>query len=264
MSKVGLNVRDIDIEFNKISVKLIVTVFQESVVLSLELFDVAREFIDNVADVLKVVLLKGLELLDSTEQVNEFTNTSFEEVKASENLSGREIELLSLGHVLKSLFGELVLGLVGLMKSLALRHNFDELIMRDDLGFPKNGIVHTRTTLLRFGGLGTGILLEGKDVSLTVIDHLVSDLDEETGHTLIGVVVTSDSVDHLNGVHKDGESFANAVRCSIIERLNESLKSLEVLNIILSLVQVFSNSKLNRSPVGESEVDSGIRCLSIR
>ena len=112
LSKVGLNVRDIDIEFNKISVELIVTVFQKSVVLSLELLDVASEFIDNVADVLKVVLLKGLELLDGTEQVNEFTNTSFEEVKASENLSGREIELLSLGHMLKSLLGELVLGLV--------------------------------------------------------------------------------------------------------------------------------------------------------
>ena len=66
-SEVGLYVRDINVEFDEITVELVVTVLQESVVLSLEFLDITGKFVNNVADVLKVMLLKSLELLDGAE-----------------------------------------------------------------------------------------------------------------------------------------------------------------------------------------------------
>ena len=36
------------------------------------------------------------------------------------------------------------------------------------------------------------------DVELTVRDHLVCNLNEETSHTLVCVVIASDGVDHLD------------------------------------------------------------------
>lgn len=39
---------------------------------------------------------------------------------------------------------------------------------------------------------------EVDDVVFAVSNHLVGDLYEQTGHTLISVVVTCDCVDHLN------------------------------------------------------------------
>ena len=66
-SEVGLYVRDINVEFDEITVELVVTVLQESVVLSLEFLHITGKFVNNVADVLKVMLLKSLELLDGAE-----------------------------------------------------------------------------------------------------------------------------------------------------------------------------------------------------
>jgi hypothetical protein len=256
LSEVSLHVGDIDVEFNEITVELVVTVLKESVVLSLEFLNVASEFINNVADVLEVVLLKSLELLDGAEEVNQLANTSLEEVEATKDLSGREVELLGLGHVLEALLGELVLGLVGLVELLALLHDINELVMGNDFGFPEDGIIRAGTTLL---GLDlTGHSLEGEDVHFAVDDHLVGDLDEEAGHAFVGVVVASHGVDHLDGVHQDGEGLADAVRCSIVEGLDEALESLEVLNVILGLVQVLGNAELNGSPVAEGEVDARI------
>jgi hypothetical protein len=260
VSEVSLDVGDVNVEFDEISVELVVTVLQESVVLALELLDIRGEFVNNVADVLKVVLLKSLELLDGAEEVNQLANTSPEKVEATEDLSRREVELFGLGHVLESLLGELVLGLVGLVEGLALLHHFDELIMGDDLSFPEDGVIESGATFLRFGGF-TGDTLEVEDVDLAVDDHLVGDLHEKAGHTLVGVVVSSDGVDHLDGVHEDGEGLTDAVRCSIVEGLNEALESLEVLNVILGLVKVLGNAELDGSPVGEGEVDTGVSVL---
>ena len=39
---------------------------------------------------------------------------------------------------------------------------------------------------------------EVDDIILAVSDHLVSDLDEKSSHALIGVIITSDGVDHLD------------------------------------------------------------------
>ena len=42
-------------------------------------------------------------------------------------------------------------------------------------------------------------------------------------------------MDHLDGVHEGWESLSNGVRVANIERLEVFLKSLEILDVILSL-----------------------------
>jgi hypothetical protein len=143
----GLNVRDVDVKFDEITVEAVVTVFEETMVLRLELLDVSSEDIKDGLDVLKVVLLEGLELLDSAEQVNELGDTSAEKVEASKDLSRREVELFGLGHVFEALLGELVLGQVSLVETEALLHYFDKLVMGDQVLFPKDGVVHGTTFL---------------------------------------------------------------------------------------------------------------------
>ena len=258
MGQVSLHAGNINVEFDEITVELVVTVLQESVVLALELLDEFIEFLNNFVNVLKVVLLKSSELLDGAEKVDQLANTSLEEVEAAENLSGGEVELLGLGHVLETLLGELVLGLVGLVESLALLHDIDELIMGDDIGLPEDGVVQAGASFLRFGGFAGGVLLEGQDVHLAVDDHLVGDLDEEAGHAFVGVVVASDGVDHLDGVHQDGEGLLDCNWIAIIKGLNEALEGLEVLYVVLGLVEVLSDSQLDGSPVGESEVNAAV------
>ena len=96
----GLDVGDIDVELNKVTVESVVSVLQESVVLVLELGHVLVEGVQDGLDVLQVVLLEGLELLDGREEVDEFGHSAAEQVESAENLSRREIELLGLWHVL--------------------------------------------------------------------------------------------------------------------------------------------------------------------
>jgi hypothetical protein len=55
-------------------------------------------------------------------------------------------------------------------------------------------------------------------------------------------------VDHLDTVHQCWKSLHNAIWISIIKWFNELLKSLKILNVILSFVQSFGDSKLNCSP----------------
>jgi hypothetical protein len=43
------------------------------------------------------------------------------------------------------------------------------------------------------------------------LDHLLSDLNEEAGHALVGVVVPSDSVDHLDAVHKSRQGVLDGL-----------------------------------------------------
>ena len=89
---------------------------------------------------------------------------------------------------------------------------------------------------------------EVENVVLTVGDHLVSNFGKKSGHSLISVIISGDSMDHLDTVHQGWESFFDGVWISFIEWFNELFKSLEILNVILSFVQCFSNSKLNSSP----------------
>ena len=60
----GLDAGHINVEFNKVPVEGVVVEIKELVVLLLEEGNVVLEGVDNGGDVLKIVLLKGLELLD--------------------------------------------------------------------------------------------------------------------------------------------------------------------------------------------------------
>jgi hypothetical protein len=233
------------------------------VVLALELLNISLEFLNNGLNVFQVMLFKSLKLLDGAEKVNQLANTSLEKVKPTKDLGGREVELLSLGHVFEALLSELVLGLVGFVEGLTLLHHFNQFLMGNNFSLPEDGIVQTRTSTLLGLGLSSTSSLKVEDVNFTVVDHLVGDLDKEASHAFISVVVASDGVDHLDGVHKDGESLTNGVWVTIVEGLDEAFKSLEVLNVVLSLVKVLSYSELNASPVAEGKVDTRVSVLVV-
>lgn len=89
----------------------------------------------------QVVLFEGLELLLGLEKVNKLLESSLEEVKASEDLLGVEVELSSLGHAFKTLLGELVLGNIGFMELEALLKNHDEILSGYDLLIPEDAVI---------------------------------------------------------------------------------------------------------------------------
>ena len=94
-----------------------------------------------------------------------------------------------------------------------------------------------------------------EDVVLAVVDHLVGDLHEESSHGVVGVVVTSDGVDHLDGVHQCWESILNCLRGAFIQWLNELFKSSKILNVVLGFIELFSNLKFNASPLAGGKID---------
>jgi len=153
------------------------------------------------------VLLEGLELLDGREKFLQLGDSAAEQVELAENLGGVEVELLGLGHVLEALLGEVVLVDVSSVEVEAGLQDFDQLISGVLVVIPQNGVVNG-AGLLALGLLGSGELAnwgltvlnaaEVDDVEAAVSDHLVGDLDEKAGHTLVSVVVASDRVDHLD------------------------------------------------------------------
>ena len=84
---------------------------------------------------------------------------------------------------------------------------------------------------------------------------MIGDLNKEAGHTLIGVVVPGDGVDHLDAVHECWKRLLDGLWCSIVQWLDEFLKSLKVLDVILSFIECLSDSELNASPLGSGQVD---------
>jgi hypothetical protein len=104
--------------------------------------------------------------------------------------------------------------------------------------------------LALLGDLTQASVSVAQDVLSAVLDHLVSDLDKETSHTLVGVVISGDSMNHLDTIHESWKGLLDGLWCSIIKGLNELLKGLEILDVIFSFVESFSNSELNASPLG--------------
>jgi intracellular sulfur oxidation DsrE/DsrF family protein len=90
---------------------------------------------------------------------------------------------------------------------------------------------------------------EVQNVVLAVRNHLVGDLDEKACHSLVSVVVSGDGVNHLDAVHQSWENFLDSLWVSRLKRFNELFESLEVLDVIFSLVQGLSDSELNTSPL---------------
>ena len=111
---------------------------------------------------------------------------------------------------------------------------------------PEN-IIGLRGTLLT--GLTSSNSSEVKNVEFAVLDELVGDLDEESGHSLVGVVVSGDGVDHLDTVHESRECLLDGLGGSIVEGLNELLESLEVLDVVLGLIKSLSDSELDSLPL---------------
>jgi len=94
-----LNSADVDIELNEITIEGVILVVKKRVGdLATERVHIDVEGINNTLNVFKVVLLKGLELADGAEQVDQFSDTSAEELEFAEDLSGVEVELACLGH----------------------------------------------------------------------------------------------------------------------------------------------------------------------
>jgi len=132
-----------------------------------------------------------------------------------------------------------------LVKLDAALENFDEFLTWVKFMIPKDIITSWLTFLSSDTKLDSS---EVKDGELAVGDHLVGDFCEESGHSLVGVVVSCDGVDHLDTVHQSWKCLFDCFWISIIEWLNELLESLEILNVILGFIQSFGNSKLNSSP----------------
>jgi len=64
---------------------------------------------------------------------------------------------------------------------------------------------------------------EENDIVLAIIDHLVGDLTEQLSHTIVGIVITSNCVDHLDAIHQTWEGFFDCIWISIVQRLDELL-----------------------------------------
>jgi hypothetical protein len=258
----GIDIRDIDVEFNEITIEAIFVVSQKLVVQSLEVLNTTVEDAQDLVNSFQIVLFEGLELLLCLEKINKLLESSLEEVKASENLLGVEIELSGLWHALETLLGELVLSQVGLVELEALLEDDNKVFSGNLVFFPKNTVVTScsSTLLLLSRCLGSCCFLsvEVQDVVLAVHDHLVGDLDEETGHSFVSVVVSSYGVDHLDGVHQNRESFDDREWGSIVEGFDVAFKSQQILDVVLSFVELFGNSELDGTPVGDGEVDATI------
>lgn len=236
--ELDLNLGHINVEFDEISVEGVLVVVKKFVLLVLELLHIGVEGGDDWGDVLQVVLLESLELLNCSKQLNQLVNSSAEQVKLSEDLVGGKLELLSLWHVHESLLGELVLLDVGVVQVNAGLEDWDEFFWGVFVVVPE---LNVGGLLVLLDGDVQLLVSEFKNVLLAVGDHGICDLDEQTGHSLVGVVVSSNGVDHLDRVHQGWEGVLDSLWGSIVEWLDELLKSLKVLNVILSLVKSFSD-----------------------
>lgn len=134
--QLGLDLANVGLELNKVTVEDVVHEVEQFVRLLLELPGKGLEGGDDGLDILKVVLLKGLELLDSAEQLDQFANTARKQVKFAKDLGGVEVKLLGLGHVLKALLGEVVLLDVGLVQIKAGLEHRDQFFWGVDCRIP--------------------------------------------------------------------------------------------------------------------------------
>jgi hypothetical protein len=158
--------------------------------------------------------------------------------------------LLALWHLHESLPSQLVVVLVGGVQVNAALKNWDQFIRGEFIELPQG------VWLSVFNKSGTTSLLlshlfEVEDGELASVNHLVGDLDEQLGHSLVGVVVPGDGVDHLDAVHQSWEHLLDGFGVSVVQWVDELLKCLQVLDIILGLVEELSHSEVEVSPLGD-------------
>ena len=160
--------------------------------------------------------------------------------------------MLTFWHVHETFLGELILLEVGLIELNAALKHLDELIWWVGFVIPKDIIVLWLSLL---ASLTSSDSSEVEDVVLAVVDHLVGDFHEEACHSLIGVVVSGNGVDHFDTVHESWKGLFDGVRISIVQRLDEFLKGLKILDVVFSLIESLSDSELDASPLGGGEID---------
>lgn len=215
---------------------------EKLVVLLLECRNVGLELLNDRTNVLKVVLLESSELLDSSKKFDELRDSSAEEVELTEDLVRRELELFALWHVHESLLGDFILLLISLVKFKARLEDGNELLGWVVVVVPEDVIVDD---LLALGSSAVSDPPEVEDVVLAVVDHLLGNLHEETGHAVVGVVVSGDGVDHLDAVHEGGKGILDRVRGAFVEGLDELLEGREVLDVVLGLVKGLGHAQLD-------------------
>jgi len=64
---------------------------------------------------------------------------------------------------------------------------------------------------------------EKNDIVLAIVDHLVGDLAEQLCHTVIGIVISSNGVDHLDAIHQTWKGLFDCIWISIVQRFDELL-----------------------------------------
>jgi len=159
--------------------------------------------------------------------------------------------LLSLWHVHESLLGELVLLDVGVVQVNASLENWNEFFWWILVVVPEFNV----GWLLVLLDWDVELLVsEFKNVLFAVSNHGVGDLDEKTSHSLVGIVVSSNGVDHLNGVHQSWKGVLDGLWSSIIEWLDEFLKSLEVLNVVLGFIKSLSDLEDDVFPLVDGKI----------
>lgn len=166
--QLGFNVGDIYIEGDEISIELVLSEIKKTMVHSLEAGNVLVERINDGVDILKFVHTQSSELLNGTEELNELSDTSTEQVKSTKDLVWREFELLTFWHVHQSFFGEVILLLICGIEINAGLEDWNEFIWWISIVVPK-GIILRRSSLLWSLTLsGSG---EVKNGLLASLDH---------------------------------------------------------------------------------------------
>jgi len=158
--------------------------------------------------------------------------------------------LLTFWHIHETFLGELILLEVGLVELDAALKHLDELIWWVGFVIPKDIIVQCL-----LGSLASSDSSEVENVVLAVVDHLIGNFHEEACHSLIGVVVSGNGVDHLDTVHESWKGLFDGVRISIVQRLDEFLKSLKIFDVVFSLIESLSDSELDASPLGGGKIN---------
>lgn len=71
---------------------------------------------------------------------------------------------------------------------------------------------------------------------LTVPDHLIRNLDEESSHLIAGVVESSNGMNHFDGIHQSWQSFNDLLRSSCVKWLNEFFQCGKIFNVVFCFI----------------------------
>ena len=165
----------------------------------LKIFDDFLKFGCQTLHTLKVVFGQRLKLLDVAEDVDQLLKSPDESVELAEELGFGEVECFAFGHICNFFLGFLVAISILPVELNALAKDID-----------------------KFSGVSLPDIFNFAAIEyffLAVLDHLVGDFDEKSGHFVVGVVEPSNCVDHLDCVHQGRQGVNDLLRSSFVQRL---------------------------------------------